>query len=45
MATLAEKRRLNLLEAAIKMEITAQTNPHDYSLEIIDEETGKEMEY
>ena len=45
MATLAEKRRLNLLEAAIKMEITAQTDPHEYSLKIIDGETGREMKY
>ena len=43
--TLALKRRLNIFEAEIKMDMLAQTTPSNYALEIIDEETDEAMEY
>ena len=36
-AMMAQKRRLNIFEAEIKMEMTAQTTPPGYALEITDE--------
>ena len=43
--TLAEKMRLNLFEATMKMDMEEQTTPPGYALEIINEETVKAMEY
>ena len=45
MKTLAEKRCLNLFEVAMTMLMLEQTIPPGYALAIINEETGKSMEY
>ena len=41
--TMAEKRRLDIFEATMKMETTEQTNLPRHALEIIDYETDKEI--
>lgn len=42
---MAEKRRLNIFEEAMKVQTSEQTTPPMYALEIIDEETWEAMEY